>query len=48
MGLPAIAYEINTGFVALVLNVVSMVIVSAVVQYLQPRGLAMIETEQAQ
>jgi SSS family solute:Na+ symporter len=47
-GLPAIAYEINTGFVALVLNVFSIVIVGAVVNYLQARGLTMIGTGQTQ
>ena len=46
-GLPAIAYEINTGFVALVLNIVSMAIVSAVAQHRQPRRLAVLETGQA-
>ncbi|RTM15354.1 MAG: sodium:solute symporter family protein [Bradyrhizobiaceae bacterium] len=45
-GLPAIAYEINTGFVALVLNIVSMAIVGGLLQYLKPRGPAMIETRQ--
>lgn len=46
-GLPAIAYEINTGFVALVLNVVSMAAVSAVARYRQPPRLAVLETGQA-
>lgn len=47
-GLPAIAYEINTGFVALILNVVSMATVCAVAQYRQPRRLAVLETGRAQ
>jgi SSS family solute:Na+ symporter len=43
-GQPAMAYEINTGFVALVLNVVSMAAVSAVARYRRPRRLTMLET----
>jgi len=47
-GLPAIAYEINTGFVALVLNIASIAIVSVAARYLRPRQFSALGVGEAQ